>query len=149
MGAAGGYLPAESYSSDPACGSPVTGVTQAAMMMRKTWIVAALALAPACSKKDPAEKMVSAMEDLGAAVDAAKGDCTKMAEGVEAVMNKYDFKELKETGESLKQDKEKAKQMMEKYNDRVQKVMPKMMDMMKCASDPKMKELTEKMKGMM
>jgi hypothetical protein len=123
--------------------------TQAAMKIRNAWIVAALALAPACSKKDPAEKIVSMAEDIGAAVDAAKGDCGKMAEGVEAVINKYDMQELKAAGESFKQDKEKAKQMMEKYGDRMQKVMPKMMDMMKCASDPKMKELNEKMKGVL
>jgi outer membrane murein-binding lipoprotein Lpp len=105
----------------------------------------------ACSKKDPVDKLVSMMEDLGSAVDDAKGDCGKMADGVQAVADKYkgDIAAMREAGEAAKKDKEHSKQLMDKYGDRIQKVMPKMMGMMKCADDPKMKAVSESLKGLM
>jgi hypothetical protein len=120
------------------------------MTTRNVLICAVLASAPACSKSnDGAEKMITMMEDVAAAVDAAGGDCAKMADGVEAVFNKYDLKEIQAVRDSLKNDKEKAKQLKEKYADRMTKVMPKLMGMAKCSSEPKMKELEEKLKGAM
>jgi hypothetical protein len=105
----------------------------------------------ACGKKDPVEKMVSMMEDLGDAVDSAKGDCGKMADGVQSVADKYkgDLEAMKKAGEAAKKDKDEGKKLMEKYGDRIQKVMPKMMGMMKCADDPKMKAVEESLKGLM
>lgn len=110
-----------------------------------------LALTPACSKKDPVEKMVSMMEDLASAVDDAKGDCGKMADGVSAVAEKYkgDLAAMKEAGEKAKADKDQQKALMEKYGDRMQKAMPKLMGMMKCSDDPKMKAVEDKLKGVM
>lgn len=113
----------------------------------------ALFLGSACSKSpdDMMGKMVTMMEDLGKAVDSANGDCGKMASGVEAVVKKYegDIKDMKAAAEKLKGDKEQAEKLMKKYGDRMQKVMPKMMGMMKCADDPKMKAASERLKGMM
>jgi hypothetical protein len=105
----------------------------------------------ACSKKDPIDEMVSMIEDIGDAVDNAKGDCGKMADGVQAVADKYkgDLDSMKAAAEKAKGDKEESKKMMEKYGDRMQKAMPKMMGMMKCSDDPKMKAVNEKLKGMM
>jgi hypothetical protein len=102
-----------------------------------------------CHKSDPAEKMVTMMEDLGNAVDKAGDDCGKMADGVEAVAKKYDLKAMKESAEKMKGNKEQAEAMAKKYGDRMQKVMPKLMGMMKCADDPKMKAVQEKFQGMM
>ena len=95
--------------------------------------------------------MVSMMEDLGSAVDDAKGDCGKMADALQAVADKYkdDLPAMKEAGEKAKKDKDETKKLMDKYGDRIQKVMPKMMGMMSCADDPKMKAVNEKLKGLM
>jgi hypothetical protein len=49
----------------------------------------------------------------------------------------------------MKGDKAQAEAMAKKYGDRMQKVMPKLMGMMKCADDPKMKAVNEKFQGMM
>ena len=105
----------------------------------------------ACSKKDPIEKMVSMMEDLGDAVEKADGDCGKMADGVQSVADKYkgDLESMKEAAKKAKKDKDESKKLMEKYGDRMQKVVPKIMDMMKCADDPKMKAVNESLKGLM
>jgi hypothetical protein len=121
------------------------------MKIAKLFVSASLALAlvAGCSKDDPAEKMVKMMEDLGAAVDKAGDDCGKMADGVEAVAKKYDLKAMKESAEKMKGDKAQAEAMAKKYGDRMQKVMPKLMGMMKCADDPKMKAVNEKFQGMM
>jgi hypothetical protein len=121
------------------------------MTIRNVLICCALALAPACHKKDPIDKMVDMMEELGGAIEDAKGDCGKMADGVESVVKKYDadLKDMKDTAEELRGDKDKAKELMEKYGARLQKVMPAMMGMMKCADDPKMKAVSEKLQGMM
>jgi hypothetical protein len=120
------------------------------MTMRKLLLALSLTLAAtACSKKEPEEQMVAMMEDLGNAIDNAKGDCGKMADGVESVSKKYDLKAMKESAEKLKGDKDRSKKMMEKYGDRLQKVMPKLMGMMKCADDPKMKAVEDKLKGVM
>lgn len=110
----------------------------------------ALGLA-ACSKKDPVDKMVDMLEDLGNAVDNAKGDCGKMADGVEAVMHKYegDLDSMKAASEKAKGDKDETERLMKKYGDRMQKVMPKLMGMAACAADPKMQAVSEKLKGMM
>ncbi len=121
------------------------------MNLRNVLVCCALALAPACSKSDPIDKMVGMMEELGSAVDSAGGDCGKMASGVEAVVKKYegDLKDMKAAAEKMKGDKDKAQELMKKYGPRLQKVMPSMMGMMKCADDPKMKAVSEKLKGMM
>lgn len=121
------------------------------MNIRSMLVCTALAFAPACSKSDPMDKMVSMMEEMGTAIDGAGDDCAKMADSVGAVIGKYegDLKDMKATAEKLKGDKDKAKELMEKYGERMQKVMPKMMGMMKCANDPKMKELSKKLEGMM
>jgi DNA-binding ferritin-like protein len=105
----------------------------------------------ACGKKDPVEKMVSMMEDMADAVDSAKGDCGKMADGVQKVADKYkgDIDEMKKAGEAAKKDKDEQKKLMDKYGDRLGKAMPKLMDMMQCASDPKMKAVEASMKGLM
>ena len=118
------------------------------MNIRNVLILAALALAPACSK-DPAEQMVSLMEDMSKAVESSGGDCAKMADAVDAATKKYDLAKLKADAEKMKDDKDKSAEMMKKYGDRVQKAMPGMMGMMKCADDPKMKAINEKLKGMM
>src|SRR5262249_26071581 len=119
------------------------------MKIKSILILAALTLSPACSKSDPMDQMMSMMEDMASAVDNAKDDCGKMADGVEAVVNKYDIKAMKEAAEKMKGDKDKAKEAMEKYGERMKSVMPKMMGMMKCANDPKMKEVSKKLEGMM
>ena len=121
------------------------------MKIAKLFVCASLSLGllAGCSKDDPAEKMVKMMEDLGAAVDKAGDDCGKMADGVEAVAKKYDLKAMKESAEKMKGDKAQAEAMAKKYGDRMQKVMPKLMGMMKCADDPKMKAVNEKFQGMM
>lgn len=124
------------------------------MNIRNALICAALALAPACSKggADGAmDKMVSIMEEMGNAVDSAGGDCPKMASALEAVTNKHesDLKDIKAQAEKMKGDKAASEEMMKKYGPRIEKVMPKMMGMMKCADDPKMKEVQKKLDGMM
>lgn len=112
-----------------------------------------LALVAGCHKSTDSqvEKMVTMMEDLGNAVDKAGGDCSKMASGVESVVNKYDgdLKDMKAAGEKLKGNKEEAQRIQKKYGDRMEKVLPKMMGMMKCADDPKMKALNDKLQGLM
>jgi hypothetical protein len=122
------------------------------MKIANLFVSASLSLAVllgGCSKSDPGEKMVTMMEDLGNAVEKAGDDCGKMADGVEAVAKKYDLKAMKESAEKMKGDKDAAKKMAEKYGDRMQKVMPKLLGMMKCADDPKMKAVNEKFQGMM
>ena len=123
------------------------------MKIRNVLICAALAFAPACSKGPDAmmDKMVGMMEEMGNAVDSANGDCGKMATSLEAISKKYegDIKEMKAMGDKMKGDKEESEKLMKKYGDRIQKVMPKMMGMMKCADDPKMKEIQKKFDGMM
>jgi DNA-binding ferritin-like protein len=109
-----------------------------------------LALLGGCSKSGGgAEKMVAMMEDLGNAVEKAGDDCGKMASAVEGVANKYDLKAMKAEAEKMKGDKKQAEEMMKKYGPRMEKVMPKLMGMMKCADDPKMKAVNEKFQGMM
>jgi hypothetical protein len=121
------------------------------MNIRNVLICAALALAPACSKSPDAlmDQMVSMMEDLSKAVESSGGDCGKMAAAVEDVTKKYDLKAMKEAGEKMKGDKAKTEEMMKKYGPRLEKAMPGMMGMMKCADDPKMKEVQKKLDGMM
>ncbi|MFT3692677.1 MAG: hypothetical protein QM831_06025 [Kofleriaceae bacterium] len=123
------------------------------MKIRNVFVCVALALAPGCSKSPDAmmDKMMDMMDELGNAVEGANGDCAKMADGVNAVAKKYegDMKAMKEMGEKMKGDKAKAEELQKKYGPRMEKAMPKMMGMMKCADDPKMKEVQEKLKGMM
>ncbi|HTL33032.1 MAG TPA: hypothetical protein VL326_07900 [Kofleriaceae bacterium] len=102
-----------------------------------------------CSKSDPAEKMVTMMEEMGNAAEKAGDDCGKMADNVEAVLKKYDLKALKEAGEKMKGNKEEAEKMQKKYGPRMEKAMPKLMGMMKCAEDPKMKAVNAKFEGLM
>jgi hypothetical protein len=123
------------------------------MTIRNVLICCVLAFAPACSKSPDAmmDKMLDMMEDMGKAVESANGDCGKMATGVESVVNKYqgDLENMKAAAEKMKGDKAKTEEMMKKYGPRIEKVMPAMMGMMKCADDPKMKAVSEKLKGMM
>lgn len=123
------------------------------MNIRNLLICAALAFAPACSKGPDAmmDKMVGMMEEMGNAVESANGDCGKMASSLEDITKKYegDIKEMKAMGEKMKGDKDESEKLMKKYGDRIQKVMPKMMGMMKCSEDPKMKEVQKKLDGMM
>jgi hypothetical protein len=74
-----------------------------------------------------------------------------MASSLEDITKKYegDIKEMKAMGDKMKNDKAKSEELMKKYGDRMQKVMPKMMGMMKCADDPKMKAVQAKLDGMM
>lgn len=123
--------------------------------MRNLLVSALLVLplaAGGCKKNDSeatVEKMVSLMEDLGNVVDKSGDDCSKMADGVEAVVKKYDLQALKASAEKIKGDKAESERLMKKYGDRMQKVMPKMMGMMKCADDPKMKAVNDKLRGVM
>jgi hypothetical protein len=123
--------------------------------MRNLLVTALLVLplaAGGCKKNDSeatVEKMVSLMEDLGNVVDKSGDDCSKMADGVEAVVKKYDLQSLKASAETIKGDKAESERLMKKYGDRMQKVMPKMMGMMKCADDPKMKAVNDKLRGVM
>ena len=123
--------------------------------MRNLLVSALLVLplaAGGCKKNDSeatVEKMVSLMEDLGNVVDKSGDDCSKMADGVEAVVKKYDLQSLKASAEKIKGDKAESERLMKKYGDRMQKVMPKMMGMMKCADDPKMKAVNDKLRGVM
>jgi len=123
--------------------------------MRNLIVTALLVLplaAGGCKKNDSeatVEKMVSLMEDLGNVVDKSGDDCSKMADGVEAVVKKYDLQSLKASAEKIKGDKAESERLMKKYGDRMQKVMPKMMGMMKCADDPKMKAVNDKLRGVM
>lgn len=123
------------------------------MNIRNALICAALAFAPACSKSPDAmmDKMVGMMEEMGTAVESANGDCGKMASSLEDITKKYegDIKEMKAMGDKMKGDKAKSEELMKKYGDRIQKAMPKMMGMMKCSEDPKMKEVQKKLDGMM
>jgi len=128
--------------------APATVAHCFTMKIRNVLILAALAFAPACSK-DPAEQMVSMMEDMGKAAESAGADCAKMADNVEAVTKKYDLPKLKADAEKMKGDKNQSAEMMKKYGDRVQKAMPGMMAMAKCGDDPKFKAVSEKFKGMM
>ena len=100
------------------------------------------------------EEMVTIMEEMGNAITSANGDCPKMANNLEAFANKRsdDLKELKAWADAAKNDKAQAEEMaknMSKYQSRLEKVMPAMMGMMKCADDPKIKALNEKLKGIM
>lgn len=123
------------------------------MNIRNLLICAALAFAPACSKGPDAmmDKMVGMMEEMGNAVESANGDCGKMASSLEDITKKYegDIKEMKAMGDKMKGDKDESERLMKKYGDRIQKAMPKMMGMMKCSEDPKMKEVQKKLDGMM
>ncbi len=110
----------------------------------------ALGLLGGCSKSGgSAEKMVTMMEDMGNAVEKAGDDCGKMAKAVEGIANKYDLKAMKAEAEKLKANKDEAKKLEEKYGERMKKVMPKLLGMMKCASDPAMQAVNEKFKGVL
>jgi phage tail tape-measure protein len=122
------------------------------MKIRRLLLCATLALSmSACSKKDPIEKMVSMMEDLGNAVDKSDGDCGKMADAVKSVADKYkgDLESMRDAAQKAKKDKDESKRLMEKYGDRMQQAVPKLMGMMKCSDDPKMKAVNESLKGLM
>ncbi|MDX2087015.1 MAG: hypothetical protein SFX73_04150 [Kofleriaceae bacterium] len=100
------------------------------------------------------EKSVVMMEGLAKAIGDAGEDCGKMATNVGDFVKKNEgaMKEIKAKGEAMKNDKAAAEKMAkaaEKYKDRLEKAMPAMMGMMKCADDPKMKELQDKLKDFM
>lgn len=111
----------------------------------------ALVATTGCKKGggDSAEKMVVMMEEMGNAIDGAKGDCGKMADALEGITKKYDLKAMKADAEKMKGDKAKAEEMEKKYGERMKKVMPKFMGMMSCAEDPKFKAVSEKLKDVM
>ena len=122
------------------------------MKLRNLFMLAALAAAPAACKKsadDKANEMVTMMEEMGTAVDGANGDCGKMADSLNAVLKKHDLKAMKQFGEDMKKDKAKSDELEKKYGPRMEKAMPKLMGMMKCADDPKMKDLKAQLDGMM
>ena len=121
------------------------------MTIRTLLLASLIAVAPACSKKDPVDKMVSMMEDLGNAVDKSGGDCGKMADGVQAIADKYkdDLEAMKAAAQKAKSDKDQKAELQKKYGDRIEKAMPKLMGMFKCADDPKMKAVEDKLKGLM
>ena len=122
------------------------------MKLRNLFMLAALAAAPAACKKsadDKADELVTMMEEMGNAVQSANGDCGKMADSLNAVLKKHDVKALKQFGDDMKKDKAKSEELEKKYGPRMQAAMPKMMGMMKCADDPKMKDLKTQLDGMM
>lgn len=122
------------------------------MKMRNVMLLLALAAAPTACKKssdDMANQMVSMMEDMGNAVEQANGDCGKMADSLEAITKKYDLGAMKKFSADMKKDKAKSDELEKKYGARMQAAMPKLMGMMKCADDPKMKDLKTKFDGMM
>jgi cell shape-determining protein MreC len=112
--------------------------------------------ATACggSDDDFAEDMVSLLEGVSQAVSSAGDDCGKMASNLESFVTKNEskLKKLKAKSEELKKDEaavKKMKESMKKYEARAKKAMPGMMGMMKCAEDPKVKELEQKFKGLL
>jgi hypothetical protein len=125
------------------------------MNIRNALICAALAFAPGCSKSSPDAlmgKMVDMMEEMAKAVDAAGGDCGKMADSLAPIMKSHegDMKAIKEMEGKMKDDKAASEALEKKYGPRMEKAMgPMMGGMMKCADDPKMKDLNAKMKDMM
>jgi hypothetical protein len=124
------------------------------MKIGNLFVCVVLAVLPAaCGNKEEKvmDKMVGMMEELGNAVDGAKGDCGKMADSVGKVASKYegDVKEMKATAQKMKGDKAKAEEMQKKYGPRMEKAMPKLMGLMACATDPKMKDLQAKFDGML
>jgi hypothetical protein len=85
----------------------------------RTLLVSALLVLPlaagGCKKNDSeatVEKMVSLMEDLGNVVDKSGDDCSKMADGVEAVVKKYDLQALKASAEILSDAKDPVLKQM-------------------------------------
>lgn len=120
------------------------------MKIRKFVLFAAiLAAAPACHKQSPEEQTVSLIEDMGNAVQSAGSDCGKMADNLKSVVGKYDLKALKKFDEETKKDKAKSDALEKKYGPRLQKAMPKLMGIMACADDPKMKDLKAQLDGLM
>lgn len=100
------------------------------------------------------EKSLGMMEGLAKAIESSGDDCGKMATSVGDFVKKNEgaMKELKAKADEMKKDKAAAEKMAkaaEKYKDRMAKVMPAMMGMMKCADDPKMKEIEAKLKDFM
>jgi hypothetical protein len=148
LGAASGFRIAK-HSLRPNTDLRLSPAMKIANLLLSASLTTLMLAGTGCHKADPAEKMVTMMEDLGNAVDKAGDDCGKMADGVEAVAKKYDLKAMKEAAEKMKGNKDEAKKIAEKYGDRMQKVMPKLMGMMKCADDPKMKAVQDKFQGMM
>ena len=127
-------------------------------MIRTFLLCSVLAISvSACSKGgDEAlmEKSVNMIEGLAKAVDSAGGDCGKMATSVGDFVksNQSTLKEIQAEAEAIKKDEARAKAMAkaaDKYKDRMMKAMPAMMGMAKCADDPKMKEISEELKGLM
>ena len=122
------------------------------MKMRNVMLMMALAIVPTACKKssdDMANQMVSMVEDMGNAVEQANGDCGKMADSLTAISKKYDLDAMKKFEADMKKDKAKSDELEKKYGPRMQAAMPKLMGMMKCADDPKMKDLKAKFDGMM
>jgi len=110
------------------------------MTLKHAALCLLLLAVPACHKADPAEKAVQMMEDIGAAADAAGGDCTKLATSITSIADKYksDLPAIKEL--ATKQDKNAKQAMQEKYGDRLMKAAPKLMKMLACADDATFKQ---------
>lgn len=107
-----------------------------------------LAFSTACksSGQEAAEKLVTMFEELGVAIESAGDDCGKMADGVKGVLAKYpDLEKIKAEAEKAMGTESQAKEL----EARVEKAMPKLMGMMKCAGDAKMKEVEEKLKTLL
>ena len=126
--------------------------------MKKLLLGCALAFVISCSSKSDEEKMmeksVSMMEEIAKVVESSGDDCGKMASGIEGVYKKYEgdikaMQAMKEKVDSDPKKQEEMKRVAMKYASRLEKVMPAMLGMMKCADDPKMKEMSEKMEGLM
>jgi hypothetical protein len=112
--------------------------------------------ATACGGSDDAflEDTVKMMENLAKVVESAGDDCGKMATGLADYLSKNEgkIKSMQAKAEELKKDKSKAEKLAksaEKYAKRMEKAMPAMMGMMKCADDPKMQEMQDKLRGLM
>jgi len=126
--------------------------------MRMYLLSGVLLFAAACgSSKSPEEKAmetsISMMEEIAKVVESSGDDCGKMSSGIEAVYKRHegDLAAMKAMGEKMKSDPKKAEELQRlamKYADKMSRLMPAMMGMMKCADDPKMKELKEKMDGL-
>lgn len=110
-------------------------------------------LATGCSNNNEKafEKMVTMVEEISKAVDGAGDDCGKMATAVEAVVKKYegDLDDMKKAAEAIKGDKAEAEKIMKKYEERMDRALPGMLAMVECSEDPKMRDLSLRLSGLM
>ena len=96
---------------------------------------------------DPAEQMMSIMEQLAGIIDGDKANCDKMGDDVSkfAADNKEKMAKLKEEGGKLTDEQKKA--MRAKYGDRMQAAFTKMREgLTACHDNAKLKAAMEQMK---